>query len=79
MAQAQDVFSRALRSDDLDVSVKIILEALGLESVGVGCEFSQQDRDTYFKLLNSYRRAVFLRGWLSDELDQAAERVGANG
>lgn len=77
--KAKDVLSCALRSSDLDESVKTILGALRLPNVGVGLEFSPKDRETYAALLNCYRRAEFLKSWLVDELDQAADRVGTFG
>src|SRR5438105_1200201 len=58
--RAQDVFARALRSDDLDTTVKTIQDALGIKTGDVAAqEFSGIDRSTY-ATLNSYGRAEFL-------------------
>ncbi len=78
--KAQDVFARALRADTLDAALKIIMDALGIKTGDVAGQcFSKRDAETYEALVNGYRRAEFLKSWLSSELDDAAERVGQNG
>lgn len=78
--KAGDVFARALREPTLDAAVTIIKRGLELPNdVVIADSFSSRDHETYRSLLNCYRRAEFIKAWIMDELDAAAERVGMNG
>lgn len=77
---AKDPLSVALRSSELDETIRVIVNALGIPNGRVIREsFTEKDRKTYRELLNCYRRAEFIKSWLVAELEQAAERVGQNG
>lgn len=80
-AVGEDVLACALRSNDLDVTVRIIQDALGIKAGDVAgqCFSGANDVKTYAALANSYQRADFIKSWLGAELDDAAERVGRNG
>jgi hypothetical protein len=79
-ARSQDVFAQALRSPTLVVAITVIMKGLRIVDRGT-CDaaFTAVDAVKYPNLKNSYERARFLRGWLCDELDAAAERVGRDG
>lgn len=77
---AKDPLSVALRSSDLDETLRVIVNALGIPNGAViRASFTEKDRETYRELLNCYRRAEFIKSWIAAEIDQAAERVGQNG
>lgn len=70
-----DVFSNALRGDNLDRAVKTIMDALGITTGDIAAqEFSGVDIKTYATLVPT-ARAEFLKSWLFAELDAAAEQV----
>ena len=73
-----NILQEALKSDNLDYTVKTIQDALGIETGDVaGQEFSGDDFVTYGKLNNAYQRAEFISSWLKAELDDAAEAIGS--
>lgn len=71
-----DVLANALNCDELAECLGMIRRALGLPTTQtISDSFSTKDSETYRELLNCYRRAEFIKSWLTAELDAAAERI----
>lgn len=73
---SKDVLAKALLSGDLDLTVKTIQDALGIQTGDVaGQEFSARDRATYKAIYRADQRAEFIRSWLVAELLDAGHRA----
>lgn len=70
------VFEEALSFDRLDMTVKVIQDALGITTGDVAGQcFSDDDRKTYAALESAGERAYFIKSWLGAELDDAAAAI----
>lgn len=71
-----DVLASALSCDELVECLGMMRRALGLPTTKtISDSFSTRDYETYRDLMNCYRRAEFIKSWLTAELDAAAERI----
>lgn len=72
----KDILAHALSLCDLDLTVKVIQDALGIKIGDIaGQHFNTNDRLKYSQFTTADSRAEFIRSWLVDELLDAAYRV----